>query len=173
VLRVNPDTSLRLYSAMAKKKDKPDGPTIENRRARFDYAISDEIEVGIILKGSEVKAVRQSLISLAEGYVRVQDNPPQIELYNVLIGDYGPAAAMGHKPVRPRGLLAHKQQILKLFRQVQVKGMTIVPLKLYFKNGYAKLLIGLGKGKTKHDRRESIATREAKREMDRATSRRR
>jgi SsrA-binding protein len=158
---------------MAKRKDKPDSPTIENRRARFDYAITEELEVGIILKGSEVKAVRNSLISLGEGFVRVAENPPTLELYNVMIGDYGPAAALGHKQVRPRGLLAKKQEIIRLYRKVQVKGMTIVPLKMYFKNGYAKLLIGLGKGKTKGDRRETIAKREAKRDMDRAVSRRR
>mgnify|MGYP001003678250 CR=1 FL=1 len=158
---------------MSKRKEKPDSPTIENRRARFDYAITEELEVGMILKGSEVKAVRNSLVSLAEGFVRVGVDPPTLELYNVMIGDYGPAAARGHKPVRPRGLLANKQEILRLHRQVQVKGMTIVPLKLYFKNGYAKLLIGLGKGKTKGDRRETIQKREAQRDMDRATSRRR
>lgn len=159
---------------MAKRKpDDSHSPTIENRKARFDYAIEEELEVGIILSGSEVKSVRESKVSLAEGFVRAGEFPPQLLLFGVNILGYAPAASMGHKPVRPRGLLAHKREIVKLARKQQVKGMTIVPLKIYFKNGYAKLLIGVGKGRKSHDKRQAIGEREAKRDMEKAMARKR
>lgn len=160
---------------MANKKDieQQHSPTVENRRARFDYHIGETFEVGLVLRGSEIKAVRQSLISLGEGYVQAKESPVQLVLLNVNIGEYSPAAEMGHKPTRPRPLLAHKREIVKMARAVDTKGMTIVPLKLYFKNGFAKLLIGLAKGKASHDKRQSISEREAKRDIDRAMSRRR
>lgn len=155
------------------KKEPENEKTIENRRAKFDYAIEDTLEVGIALRGSEVKSVRDGHVSLAEGFVKATAEPCQLELLNVEIGEYSPAAALGHRPKRSRLLLAHKGEILKLAKKMAVKGYTIVPLKLYFKNGYAKLLIGVGKGKAKHDKRDTIAKREAKRDMDRALSRRR
>lgn len=158
---------------MAKRKpDDSHSPTIENRKARFDYAIEEELEVGMILSGSEVKSVRASKVSLAEGFVRASEFPPQLLLFGVNILGYAPAASMGHKPVRARGLLAHKREIVKLARKQQVKGMTIVPLKIYFKNGYAKLLIGVVKGKQKHDKRQAIAERETKRDLSRVMSKR-
>src|SRR5215471_6649213 len=119
---------------MAKTPAKPDR-TIENRRARFDYHISDTLETGIMLRGSEVKSVRDGKVSLAEGYVRVQDNPPGLFLHSVNIDEYGPAGGRQHAMGRTRKLLAHKREIAKLFRQVDQKGMTVVPLRLYFKNG--------------------------------------
>lgn len=159
---------------MAKKKPDTDlTPTIENRRARFDYHISETLEVGMVLRGSEIKSVRNSLVSLGEGYIAAKEIPPSLTLLNVTIGEYAPAAAMGHKPTRARPLLAHKREIQKLARQIDQKGMTIVPLKLYFKNGFAKLLIGVAKGKAAHDKRNTISEREAKRDIDRAMSRRR
>ena len=157
---------------MAKKPAKPDERTIENRRARFDYHISDTLETGIMLRGSEVKSVRDGKVSLAEGYVRVQENPPGLFLHSVTIDEYGPAGGKQHTLGRTRKLLAHKREIAKLARQVDQKGMTVVPLKLYFKNGYAKVLIGLGKGKSSHDKRRSISERESKRDISRAMSRR-
>jgi SsrA-binding protein len=156
---------------VAKGKAKTD-PTIENRRARFDYHISDTLEVGIMLRGSEVKSVRDGKMSLAEGYVRVQENPPALYLHSATIDEYGPAGGRQHAMGRTRKLLAHKREIAKLARQVDQKGMTIVPLKLYFKNGYAKLLIGLGQGKSSHDKRHAIAERESRRDISRAMSRR-
>lgn len=159
---------------MAKKKAESKlTPTLENRKARFDYHIGDTLEVGIVLRGSEIKAVRESLVSLGEGYVMARESPLELVLLNVNIGEYGPAAALGHKPTRPRPLLAHKREIRKLAHEVSKKGMTIVPLKLYFKNGFAKLLIGVAKGKATHDKRNTIAERESKRDIDRAMSRRR
>src|SRR5213592_1283606 len=101
-----------------KKKDKNQAPTIENRRARHDYHISDTLETGVMLEGSEVKSVRAGKVSLAEGYVRVQENPPGLFLHGVNIGEYGPAGPRGHPAVRIRKLLAHKREIAKLARQV-------------------------------------------------------
>jgi len=158
---------------MAKKPAKSDTPTIENRKARFNYIITDTLECGIMLQGSEVKSVRDGKVSIAEGYVRVQENPPALYLHSVSIDEYGPAGVLGHKLARTRKLLAHKREIAKLARQVDQKGMTIVPLKIYFKDGYAKVLIGLGKGKAAHDKRSTIKERESNRDIARAMSRRR
>ncbi|TVQ62568.1 MAG: SsrA-binding protein SmpB [Phycisphaerales bacterium] len=159
---------------MAKKKINPSSaePVIENRKARHAYEITETLEVGIKLHGSEVKAVRSGLISLGEGYVSATEIPPTLTLHSVNIGEYQPAGALMHAAVRQRTLLAHKREIVKLARQMQTKGVTIVPLKLYFKNGYAKLLIGLGTGKTSFDKRESIKEREHERDIARAMSRR-
>lgn len=160
---------------MGKRDDKAPEPTIENRRARFEYTIHETFEVGIALRGTEVKSVRAGFVSLAEGYVRATASPLELTLHSANIGEYGPAGPLGngrqHAPTRVRSLLAHKKEILKLAKESEVKGMTIVPLKLYFKNGYAKLLIGIAQGKSKHDKRGSIKDREAKREMDRAMTR--
>lgn len=160
---------------MSRKNDQPDEPTIENRRARFEYTIGETFEVGIALRGTEVKSVRAGHVSLGEGYVRASSSPLELTLHSANIGEYGPAGPLGngrqHAPTRVRALLAHKKEILKLAKESEVKGMTIVPLKLYFKNGYAKLLIGIAKGKAKHDKRDSIKEREAKRDIDRAMTR--
>jgi len=152
------------------KKHSSNAPTIENRRARFDYEILDTLECGIMLLGSEVKSVRDGKVSLAEGYVRVQATPPGLFLHSINIAEYGPAGVTAHQPTRTRTLLAHKREVLKLLRQVEQKGITIVPLKMYFKDGYAKVLIGLGRGRRAHDKRDAIAERESKREVDRAMS---
>lgn len=194
---------------MAKGKDKTPGkgdqaPTIENRKARFDYAILETLETGMVLTGSEVKSIRDGKASLAEGYVRIElgligGRPtsagrgpkvgrdarptrrirpiePGLWLHSVNIAEYppaGPAGSVGqHNPTRVRKLLAHKREIAKLARQVEVKGMTLVPLKIYFKNGRAKLLVGLARGKSHEDKRQSIAKRESDRDIARAMSRR-
>ncbi len=156
---------------MTSSKDKDHSPTIENRKARHEYAVGETFEVGLVLRGSEVKSVRDSQVSLGEGYVIARSEPLTLELVNVDIGEYSPAAALGHKPKRSRKLLAHKGEIIKLAKAMAVKGMTIVPLKLYFKNGYAKVLIGIAKGKTAYDKRQSIGKREAQRDIERAMSR--
>src|SRR3954468_14471772 len=152
---------------MAKKPDHTQERVIENRKARFDYHIDETLEVGMVLRGSEIKSVRNGEVSLGEGYVLAEglgEKPVSLLLLNVNIGEYGPSGALGHKPKRPRPLLAHKREILKLAKAAQAKGMTIVPLKLYFKNGYAKLLIGVARGKQAHDKRDTIAKRESKRD---------
>lgn len=157
---------------MAKKAKQSDLPVIENRKARHHYHIFETLECGIALMGSEVKSVRDGKVSLGEGYVRAQERPLGLFLHAVNIGEYAPAGVLGHKPVRQRALLAHKREILKLLKAVSVKGMTLIPLKLYFKDGFAKVLVGLAKGKSTHDKREAIGEREAKRDIDRAMSKR-
>jgi SsrA-binding protein len=157
---------------MPPKKKKSDESVVENRRARHDYHIIDTLETGIMLAGSEVKPVRSGAVSLAEGYVKVELNPPRLLLFGVTIGEYQPAGARQHKPDRARTLLAHRKEIESLHRQVMQKGMTIVPLRLYFKSGFAKVLIATAQGKAAHDKRHAIAEREAKRAMDRAISKR-
>jgi len=158
---------------MAKrKKDRSSGtPVVVNRRARFDYFIHDTLEVGIKFCGSEIKSVRAGNISISEGYVRVQGDPLGLSLHGVTIAEYAPAASLGHSPLRSRVLLAHKREILKLLRQVERKGVTIVPLRLYFKNGYAKLEIGVAEGKHKGDKRRALAERDVQRDMQRAMTR--
>lgn len=161
---------------MASGKDKHDSPEILNRRARFDYAISETLEVGLKLRGTEVRSIRAGKCSLAEGYVRAEAEPPSLTLYGVHIDEYPPAgpAAGGrqHVPTRSRTLLAHAREIVKLATATAEKGVTIVPLKIYFKSGRAKLLIGLGRGKQVRDKRQDIRKRETDRDMRRAMTRR-
>jgi len=157
---------------MAKGKGaRTDQPHIVNRRARHDYTIEETLEVGVRLTGSEVKSVRDGKVSLAEGYVRASESPPSLTLHNAHIAEYPPAGARQHDPTRTRALLAHKREILKLARQSAQKGVTIVPLRMYFKNGRAKLEIGVGRGKAHQDKRQDLKKREAQRDIDRALSR--
>jgi len=159
--------------SMAKRKaqDKQDR-VIENRKARHRYSIGDTLEVGIALAGTEVKALRDGQVSLGEGFIRVTETPLGLWLHGVNIGEYAPAGGKGHKPVRIRRLLAHKREIVRLGKQADEKGVTIVPLKLYFKEGWAKLLIGVGRGKTQSDKREDLKQRDSDREIQRALSKR-
>ncbi len=159
---------------MAKKKDTSnEDRTIENRKARFSYHILETLECGIALHGSEVKSVREGRISIGEAFCRVEGEPPQLLMYQTTIEPYGPAGALQHARGRARLLLAHRREIRKLQKATEMKGMTLVPLKLYFKNGYAKILVGVAKGKAEHDKRETIAKRESDRDIARAMSRRR
>lgn len=148
------------------------GRVIENRKARHDYVITETLEAGIKLLGSEVKSVRDGKVSLGEGYVRVEAQEPALYLHGVNIGEYPPAGTRQHAAVRTRKLLAHRREILKLARQVEARGMTIVPLKMYFKDGFAKVLIGVAQGRTRADKRRRIAEREMQRDISRAMSRR-
>jgi SsrA-binding protein len=162
----------------SRKKDKSGPktrePVILNRRARHDYVIEDTLECGMKLTGTEVKSVRNGQVSLAEGYVRATAEPIALELHGVHIAEYPPAGpARQHAPTRVRVLLAQRRQIRKLADQSREKGVTLVPLKVYFVNGRAKLLVGLGRGKRRADKRDDLTKREARREMDRAMSRRR
>ncbi|MEM7622732.1 MAG: SsrA-binding protein SmpB [Planctomycetota bacterium] len=157
----------------SKKKRKTGTPEINNRRARHDYHILDTLECGIVLVGTEVKAIRDGNASIAEGYVSVRGEPEELSLWNVTIGEYPPAGQLQHKLGRSRKLLAHRREIKRLARQVDQKGVTVVPLKLYFKDGWAKLLIGLAEGKQQHDKRQAIKERDTKRELQRMMSVRR
>lgn len=155
-------------------KPKTNEPTIENRKARHEYHILDTLECGMKLVGTEVKSVRAGQISLAEGFVRASETPPRLTLRGVHIAEYPPAGeAFQHVPARTRILLAQKREILKLADKTREAGVTLIPLKVYFVRGVAKMLIGLAKGKGKVDKRQDIARREAKRDIDRALSRKR
>ncbi|CAN5860407.1 SsrA-binding protein [soil metagenome] len=147
---------------------------IENRRAHFEYFIAETVECGLVLFGPEVKSIRAGQVSIAEGYVRAEQHHGKAEelwLLNANIADYGPAGPAKDKPTRARKLLAHRKEITRLWKASQVKGNTLVPLKLYFKNGFAKLLIGVGTGKKQHDKRESLKEKDAARDISRAMSR--
>lgn len=155
------------------KKPEQHERTIENRRARFDYHIGEEVECGMVLHGWEVKSVREGKVSLGEGYVSAELSPAALYLHGVNVSEYAPAGrSSAQSPVRTRKLLANKREIARLHKASQVKGNTLVPLKLYFKNGYAKLLVGVGTGKKAHDKRDSIRERESQREIARAMSKR-
>ncbi len=142
----------------------------ENRRARFDYQIDDTLEAGMQLTGSEVKALRAGEASLSDSYAQPERN--ELYLCNAHIGAYKPAASFSHLPIRKRKLLLHRVEIDRWATKVKERGYSIIPLMMYFKNGKAKVRLGLGRGKTGLDRRDTIKDREAKREMDRAMRRR-
>ena len=143
----------------------------QNRRARFDYAIDERFEAGIALTGSEVKSLREANVALSDAYAALRGD--ELWLLNCRIGEYKAAAAFGHAPLRERRLLLHRSEIEKLRGKLEQRGYTLIPMSLYFKGGWAKVELGLGKGKTHEDRREHIAERESRREMDRALSHRR
>ncbi|MDG2021508.1 MAG: SsrA-binding protein SmpB [Phycisphaerales bacterium] len=156
-----------------KKTSNPDAMVIENRRARHDYVIGETLECGLRLLGTEVKSIRAGQASLAEGWIRATTDPPSLVLQGVHVGEYPPAGPhRQHQPVRPRVLLAHKREILKLARSQDGENSTLVPLKIYFVDGRAKVLIGVAQGRKKSDKRQDIAKREAQRDMDRAMRRR-
>ncbi len=138
-----------------------------NRKALHDYSIEEKIEAGLILKGTEVKSLREGRVNLREAYATVTEG--KAILHNCHIGEYSHGNIMNHAPLRPRGLLLHKKQIEKLAGKVQQKGLTLVPLRIYFNSrGMAKVELGLARGKKHYDRRETVKKREAGREMERA-----
>lgn len=136
-----------------------------NRKAGFEYFLFEQFEAGLALKGSEIKSIRAGQISLAESYVRVDEN--QAWLIEAHIAPYLQANRFNHDPKRPRLLLLHHKEIHEMWDAVRQKGVTIVPIQVYLKDGRAKLEIAIAKGKKLHDKREAIARRDAEREMDR------
>ncbi len=142
-----------------------------NKKAGFDFQIEERFEAGLALTGSEVKSLRAGNANLADAYAR----PVKGELFlmNLRIGEYDKAAHFGHAPLRDRKLLVARAQIDKLTSKVDRAGYTLVPTQLYFRGGWAKVELALAKGRSHEDRRDAIAERESKREMDRALSRRR
>lgn len=138
----------------------------QNRRASHDYFVLDTIEAGLELTGTEVKSLRQGKASLAEAYASVEGDEAFVRQMH--IPPYEQGNRWNQDPVRRRRLLLHRAEIELLKESVSRKGLTIIPLKLYFSRGYAKLLIGIAKGKKTHDKRHAIAERDAKREIDRA-----
>jgi SsrA-binding protein len=158
---------------MGKRKRKGDGAdTIAvNRRARFDYDIGETVEAGLVLTGTEVKALRGGKASLQEAFATVRDG--EAWLVQAHIPEYEHGNRMNHDPTRQRKLLLHRSEIEELERFAAEQGRTLVPMKLYWKDGKAKLLIGLGTGKARHDKRDTIAKRDAQRAIDRALAARR
>ncbi len=137
-----------------------------NRKALHDYFIDETYEAGIVLRGSEIKSVRAGRVSLKEAYVRIDDNL-EAWLVDAHIAPYESASHFNHEPRRPRKLLLHKQEILRLWNKVRQKGVTIVPLRMYLKDGKAKVEIAVARGKKKYDKRAEIARREMEREIQR------
>ncbi len=141
-----------------------------NRRARFDYHVEDKVEAGIVLTGTEVKSLREGSAQLSDSYAIGKNG--ELWLFNAQISPYKPAGPLGnHDPKRSRKLLLHRREIDKLSEAQQKAGYALIPLSMYFKDGRVKIELGVCKGKTAFDKRDSIAEREAKREMDRARRR--
>ncbi len=149
--------------------DKNERVIADNRKARHNYHVLDTLECGIALVGSEVKSLRSGGLSLDEAYGRVDGD--EVWLLGANIAEYSFSHALNHEPKRRRKLLMHRREIRKFAGQAFEKGLTLVPLKMYFKEGRAKVLLGICKGKQKHDKRESMKQREMKRDIDRAMRR--
>ena len=141
-----------------------------NRKALFEYAIDAFYEAGIVLKGTEVKSLRQGKANITDAYARFKDG--EIYLYNAHISPYSHAALDSHNPDRPRKLLLNRWELKRLMGKTQERGFTLIPLRMYFKNEHAKVEIALARGKRKFDKRETIRNREEKRDMERARKRR-
>lgn len=143
----------------------------QNRRARHDFQILDTFEAGLVLTGTEVKSLRAGRASLREGFAQIRDG--EAWLYNVHIPEYAEGTWTNHQPRRTRKLLLHSREIARLIGKSQERGLTIVPLSMYFSGGKAKVEVALARGKQKQDKRRDIAEREAKLEIERAARRRR
>lgn len=142
-----------------------------NKQAQHEYFIEDTLEAGVVLKGTEVKSLRQGRANLKDAYARIRNG--EVYLHQMNISVYPFAYYDNHEPERPRKLLLHKQEIKRLFGKINEKGFSLIPLKVYFKSGKAKVLLGLARGKKKYDKREEIKRRDAKRDLDREIRRRR
>ena len=137
---------------------------IKNKKASFDYFIDEEIECGIVLKGTEIKSIRNCQANIKDCYAVIKNN--EVFLLNMYIAKYNDASIFNHEERRTRKLLLHKKEILKLRDKVEISGYTLIPLKLYFKGNKAKILLGICKGKKNYDKRESIKEKDIKRELE-------
>ena len=152
---------------MAKKK-KPalDANLVaQTKKARHDYAVTDTYEAGLVLTGTEIKSVRERRVQLKDGYAQFHNG--ELWLMNVHITEYSNGNVFNHDPLRNRKLLLHKKELKKLREALSIKGVTIVPLKMYLKHGFAKVLIGVAKGKHEYDKRNDIKRREQERQIER------
>jgi SsrA-binding protein len=161
-------TTRQRSNIMAEKKT--DTTVTTNRKAHHDYYIEETFEAGIALQGTEVKSLRMGLANLTDSYALIRNN--EIFLFNANISPYPHGNIMNHEPLRTRKLLMHRQEISKLTVKITQKGYTLIPLKIYFLRGKAKVLIGLAKGKKAFDKRETIKAKESKREVERAVKER-
>ncbi len=144
-----------------------------NRKAHFEYFLLEHFEAGISLQGSEIKSIRAGQMSLQEAYIDIDDVRREAWLVGAHIAPYDPASRFNHDPVRPRRLLLHKQEIRELWEAVRQKGVTIVPVQVYLKDGRAKVDLAIARGKKLYDKRQEIAKRDAEREIARETRGRR
>jgi SsrA-binding protein len=152
---------------MSKQQETGEKPVATNRKAFHDYFIEERFEAGIMLQGTEVKSLREGRVNLQDSYASVRGS--EVFLHQCHISPYSHGNIMNHDPTRVRKLLLHKSEIHKLLGKTQQKGLTLIPLRIYFsKRGYAKVELGLAKGKKLYDRRETIKAREAGREVQRA-----
>jgi len=149
------------------RKEKNEKDVATNRKAYHDYFIEEKFEAGIMLQGTEVKSLREGRVNLQDSYASVKGD--EVFLHHCHISPYSHGNIMNHEPLRTRKLLLHRKEIDKLLGKTKQQGLTLIPLRIYFsKRGLAKVELGLAKGKKQHDRRESIKTREASREVERA-----
>jgi SsrA-binding protein len=153
---------------MPSKQSSGDGRKIvaTNRKARHDYFLEDAYEAGIVLAGSEIKSIRAGRVNLRDGYVSAQNG--ELWLVNVHIADYKQSGPYGHDPLRPRKLLLHKKEIARILTRIQEKGYTLIPTLMYLKRGKAKVEIALARGKRQYDKRQTLAERDSRRQIDRA-----
>ena len=156
--------------AKGKKRKAAEGDIATNRYASFRFELLDRLECGMVLEGTEVKSLRGGTAQIKDGYAQIRDG--ELWLHNVHIPPYGPAAQENHEPERARKLLAHRREIERLTGRVQERGLTIVPTRIYFRDGRAKVEIALGRGKDRFDKRESLKAKDQKRDMQRALSER-
>ncbi|MFD2867171.1 SsrA-binding protein SmpB [Kurthia populi] len=138
----------------------------QNKKASHDYFIEDTIEAGLVLDGTEIKSIRKGKVQLKDSYIQIRNGEAWVS--NMHISPYEQGNIFNHDPIRTRKLLLHKRQIQQLNYDIKRDGYTIVPLKMYIKDGYAKLLIGLGKGKKNYDKRQDLKKKDAKRDIARA-----
>jgi SsrA-binding protein len=156
---------------MSKRPPPGDRTVATNRRARHNFDIQETFEAGIVLSGPEVKSLREGRATLADAFGRIRDG--EIWMEGLHIPPYEPAPVQGYQPTRPRKLLVHRDQIDRLASKTAEQGLTLIPLKVYFTRGLAKVEVGLGRGRRKYEKRQSIAEREHRREMERAMGTRR
>ncbi|MFD1455375.1 SsrA-binding protein SmpB [Levilactobacillus lanxiensis] len=156
---------------MAKKKSKktPDNVLAQNRKARHDYAVTETVEAGLVLTGTEIKSLRERRVNLQDGFAQIRNN--EAWMMNVHISEYVQGNRFNHDPLRNRKLLLHKKEIRRLGQATMDKGVTLIPLKMYLKHGFAKVLIGVAHGKREYDKRQTIKRREQDREIERVMKR--
>ena len=143
----------------------------ENRRARFDYQLLERVEAGLVLSGTEVKSLRQGRATLAQAWAEIRDGEAWLHGAEIAVYDQGNRA--NHEPTRPRKLLLHRRELDSLYGSVREKGLTLVPTRLYFKDGRVKVELALARGKEQRDKRRDLAERDAQRQIERALKSRR
>lgn len=154
---------------MNQKQHNNDNLMAQNKKARHDYSIESTYEAGIVLTGTEIKSIRDKRVNLRDGFAQVRNG--EVWLMNVHISPYDQGNQFNHDPLRNRKLLLHKKEIKRLSGELGTKGITLVPLKMYIKNGYAKVLLGVGKGKHEYDKRETLKRKEQNRQIERVMKR--